>query len=199
MTDVRPATLEDVDLLARIAAAGFYDDPVMTWLVPDDRARLGRLTFMFGGLAQDMLPDRGLVHLADDSAAAFWRDPSFEHGRSAADRVEDSGGADHPFTPDELERLAILGSTMAANHPHEPHWYLNVVSTLPDHQGRGLGSSLLQSVLARCDEDGARAYLESTNPRNHTLYHRHGFVDAGVIELEGGPSLTKMWRDPRPA
>lgn len=56
---------------------------------------------------------------------------------------------------------------------------------------------MLQPVLERCDADGVRAYLESTNLRNHSLYHRQGFVDAGEIRLDGGPSLTPMWREPR--
>ena len=99
MSDVRPATLDDVDLLARIAAAGFYDDPVMSWLFPDDAVRLGRLTFMFSGLARDMLPDRGVVHLAGDASAAFWRDPTFEHGRTAADRAEAERRAAAPLHP----------------------------------------------------------------------------------------------------
>ena len=199
MPDVRPATLADVDRISRIAAAGFFDDPVMGWLFPDDGVRIERLRVLFGGLVRDTLPDRGTIHLADDACAAIWRDPSFEHGRMAADRVQDEVADDDPmpFTDDELARLTVLGAAMAASHPHDPHWYLNVVSTLPPRQGQGLGTAVLQPVLERCDAEGARAYLESTNPRNHTLYHRHGFVDAGEITIDGGPSLTPMWRDPR--
>ena len=199
MVDVRPATLDDVDRLGHIAAAGFYDDPVMTWVCPDDAVRLDRLIFVFTGLARDTLPGRGVVHLARDACVAFWRDPSFEHGRTARDRVADSeDDAASPFAADELERLAILGAAMMANHPHEPHWYLNVVSTMPQHQGEGLGAAVLRPVLERCDADGVRAYLESSNPRNLPFYRRHGFVDAGEISLEGGPALTKMWREPQP-
>jgi ribosomal protein S18 acetylase RimI-like enzyme len=201
MTDVRPATVDDIDALARIAAAGFYADPVMSWVLRDDARRREQLTFIFTTLARDMLPDRGTVHLAGGASAALWRDPSFEHGRTASDRVRDAdvGSADPgppPFAPDELERLGIVSEAMMANHPHEPHWYLNVLSTLPEQQGRGLGAAALRPVLDRCDADGTRAYLESTNPRNLTLYRRQGFVDAGEIALPGGPSMTAMWRDP---
>jgi ribosomal protein S18 acetylase RimI-like enzyme len=198
MVDVRPATLDDVDRLGRIAAAGFYDDPVMSWVFPDDAVRLDRLVFVFTGLSRDTLPGRGLVHRAGDACVALWRDPSFEHGRTARDRVADAEEeAAVPFAPDELERLAVLGAAMMANHPHEPHWYLNVVSTVPEHQGEGLGAAVLRPVLDRADAEVVRAYLESSNPRNLPFYRRHGFVDAGEIPLEGGPSLTKMWREPR--
>ncbi len=202
MTDVRPATLDDVDQLARIAAAGFYDDPVLSWIFRDDERRLDQVAFLMAGLARDMLPDRGTIHLAGDVCAAFWRDPTFVHGRSAADRVGDAAGdapeeQPMPFAPDELERLGILGEAMMTNHPHESHWYLNVVSTIPERQGQGLGTAVMQPVLERCDAEGARAYLESSNPRNLTLYRRNGFVDAGEIPLPDGPSLVMMWREPR--
>lgn len=198
MPEVRLATIDDAVLLAHIAAAGFYEDPVMRWLFQDDATRLEQLGFLFGGLVRDMLPSGGTVHLADAASVALWRAPEYQHGRMASDRVEDAiADAPSPFAPDELERLGVLGASMAANHPHEPHWYLNVVSTLPSHQGQGLGAAVLHPVLQICDAAGIRAYLESTNPRNRTLYRRQGFVDAGEIALEGGPNLMQMWREPR--
>jgi GNAT superfamily N-acetyltransferase len=200
MSDVRPASLDDVELLARIAAGGFYADPVLSWVFRDDDRRLDQLTFMFTGMVHDMLPDRGVVDLAGGACAAFWRPPDFEHGRMAADRVADAleePDAPAPFSADELERLGILGEVMRDHHPHEPHWYLNVVSTLPERQGRGLGAAALRPVLDRCDAEGTRAYLESTNPRNRTLYLREGFVEAGELQIPDGPAMLQMWRDPR--
>lgn len=196
MDDVRPATLDDSDLLASIAAAGFYDDPMFGWALRDDARRHDQLTYIFGGLAREMLPDRGVVHLAGGASAAFWRDPTFDH-RTASQAQADAAGGPVPFSDPEIERLLAIDAALLEHHPHEPHWYLNVVSTVPTDQGRGLGTAVLQPTLERCDADGVRAYLESTNPRNLTLYRRNGFVDAGEIRIEGGPSLTKMWREPR--
>jgi GNAT superfamily N-acetyltransferase len=197
----RLATLDDLDLLARVAAAGFYDDPVMRWVLPDDGRRLGQLAIMFRGLAEDTLPDRGVVHLAADASAAFWRRPDFEHGRMASDRLEDSGDTAPegrgPFDPDEVARLEVLGDAMRTAHPREPHWYLNVVATVPTHQGRGLGATVLRPVLEEADALGMPCYLESTNPRNRTLYYRQGFVDMGELPLDGGPTMLQMWREPR--
>jgi GNAT superfamily N-acetyltransferase len=193
VTEVRAATRDDIDRLGRIAAAGFYDDPVMAWAFPDPAVRLDRLVFMFTGLAADMVPDRGVVHLVDDATASFWRDPHFDH---AGNRGGDDGRP-MPYTDDELERLIVLGAAIHEHHPAEPHWYLNVLGTVPDRQGQGLGAAVIRPVLDRCDADGARAYLESSNPRNLPFYRRHGFEDAGEIRLEGGPSMTRMWREPR--
>lgn len=199
MSDVRAATADDIALVAQVAAAGFYSDPVLSWIFQDDHRRRAQLVHLFTGLARDMIPSGGTVHIAGDSSAALWRNPSYAHGRTSRDRVDDDAEPEGPelFAPDELERLAALGSAMMAAHPHEPHWYLNVVSTVPERQGQGLGAAVLQPVLARCDAEGHRAYLESSNPRNLSLYWRQGFVDTGEIRIDGGPSLTPMWREPR--
>jgi hypothetical protein len=41
------------------------------------------------------------------------------------------------------------------------------------------------------------AYLESSNPRNISLYERHGFEIIGLIQAGGSPTLTPMLRRPR--
>ena len=196
MADVRPASLKDLELLARIGAEGFALDPVLGWVFQDEATRPERLLHLFRGLVEDFLPDRGVVHLADGASAAFWREPSFADISTAADRIEEAGDDAPELDPDELERLAILGAAMEANHPDEPHWYLNVVSTLPSRQSQGLGAAVLRPVLERADADGVPCYLESTNPRNRTLYYRNGFLDRGEIPLDGGPSMLAMWREP---
>jgi GNAT superfamily N-acetyltransferase len=194
---VRAGEPGDEALVARVGAAAFHDDPVMGWALPDPSTRPARLRAMFGVPAADMLAGRGTVHVCGDAAVALWRDPSFAHGGPRVVNDEAAAVAFAEFAPDELERLAVLGVAMQATHPHEPHWYLNILATEPHRQGHGLGAAVLAPVLAACDAEGHRAYLESTNPRNLAFYRRMGFVDAAEIDLPGGPSLTAMWREPR--
>jgi GNAT superfamily N-acetyltransferase len=202
--EARLATLDDRALLARVAAAAFYDDPVMSWVFQDPADRLAKLEDIFGGVVDDFFPDRGVVQVVDDASVAFWRGPDFDHHPQPSEATGDPPPAGsppaevvNPYTDEELERLVVLGAAMDASHPHEVHWYLNVVGTAPDRQGRGLGAVVLQPVLDRCDADGHRAYLESTNPRNRSLYRRHGFIEADEIPVGDGPPMVQMWRDPR--
>ena len=86
---------------------------------------------------------------------------------------------------------------MAAFHPHEPHWYLPLIGVYPASQGQGVGNALMTHALARCDRDGVAAYLESTNPRNVSLYRRHGFEPLGEIRAGDAPPLVPMLRKRR--
>jgi GNAT superfamily N-acetyltransferase len=190
-TSVAPqrATLADVETVGRIAAAGFYDDPIQTWILPDPATRLELGQLVFTGLAADFLPDRGTIHVLEDACTALWRAPGFV---DSSDEPPDL-----PIPDESNERLRVLVAAMAAAHPHQPHWYLNILSTVPERQGAGLGHRTMEPVLRICDSEGAPAYLESSNPRNMSLYQRNGFVQTGEITLPDGPSLYPMWRDPR--
>ena len=86
---------------------------------------------------------------------------------------------------------------MGRYHPSEPHWYLPLMGVDPFHQGRGLGSALMQHALVPCDRDHALAYLESTNPKNIPLYERHGFELLGTIQVGTSPPIFPMLRKPR--
>jgi len=90
-----------------------------------------------------------------------------------------------------------LAKVEGAHPRHRPHYYLAILGTRPDHQGKGIGSALLRPVLAKCDEEGVGAYLESSKERNIAFYARHGFEVTGEIHLPKGPTIWPMWRDPR--
>jgi len=67
----------------------------------------------------------------------------------------------------------------------------------PAHQGRGYGDALMSYALRRCDRDHLPAYLESTNPRNVSLYRRHGFEPLGSIQVGSSPTMVPMFRAAR--
>jgi GNAT superfamily N-acetyltransferase len=63
-------------------------------------------------------------------------------------------------------------------------------------QRRGLGSELLQPVLARCDAEQKLAYLETARAENLPFYARHGFRVVHVLDEPGFPKLWLMLREP---
>jgi ribosomal protein S18 acetylase RimI-like enzyme len=82
-------------------------------------------------------------------------------------------------------------------HPAEPHWYLPMIGVDPARQGGGVGSALMAEALKVIDRNGAMAYLESSNPRNISLYKRHGFEVIGEIQSGSSPIVRPMLRKAR--
>lgn len=192
--DARIAGGSDAAEVGRVLAAGFADDPVLTWVF-EQPGRPAKAAAFFGFLAREALVPLGATYLLPGSCAA-WVPPGTPSW--PPDRVERFGAElGQVCTADEFARLGVLDDATREHHPPDPLWYLWFIGTVPAAQGQGRGAALLRRSLAVVDEARLPAYLESSNPRNVSLYQRHGFESVGLIEVPDGPTLTKMWRQPR--
>ena len=194
--EVRHATAADAPALAATLARAFDDDPVMSWFFPHAERRAGRNRRFFAMRLRQLLP-HGETYTVDGAAgAALWAAPD----RWRVGRVEEVRMA-VALLPALWRRLGpVLQGVEAIEraHPETPHYYLAVLGTDPDAQGRGIGSALLQPTLESCDRDDVPAYLESSKERNVDFYARHGFRVLEELRLPEGPPVWPMWREPRP-
>jgi len=193
--EVCEARAEDVPALAQALWRAFHDDPVQRWLFPGGRAYARRGRGNFELLVERTL-EVGLVHTTPGrEGAALWLPP----GR---DLLEGPGGTWFGWQSLLALRGAVVRgarffAALARHHPREPHWYLPVLGTAPEHQGRGVGSALLRALLARADAEGVIAYLESSKERNLPFYRGHGFEVVEELRVPGGPPVWPMRRTPR--
>lgn len=99
-------------------------------------------------------------------------------------------------TADDFHELMARFETA---HPRdEPHYYLSLLATHPQHRGGGIGMWLLAHDLALIDAEHRAAYLESSNPANDDRYRKLGFEQLGEFSYPGGgPVVTTMWRPAR--
>jgi ribosomal protein S18 acetylase RimI-like enzyme len=197
VTDIWLAAAGDVITVGRVFGLGFEDDPVLSWVFRDP-GRLVKLTAMFTFLLEDDFVPPGTTWMTEGAGAA-WRPPeASERDDAHLDRFFTAMAA-AAASDDDFRRLAVMGQAVEAAHPVEPHWYLGVIATLPDHRGRGLGSALLAASLEVVDATHQPAYLESSNPRNISLYERHGFEVTGRIEIDTADDvfMTAMRRPAR--
>jgi len=190
----------DIRELSRTMARAFYDDPVMIWLIADQKARTAHLYRLFATITRHHHLARGGVEVACDGpgigAAALWDPP---------DQWQETRWALLAQTPAFLRVFGLrtamargLQELMKRSHPEEPHWYLAAIGSDPMVRGKGFGQVLMESRLDRVDAEHAPAYLESTKHENIAYYQRFGFEVTGEIVLpEGGPTMWPMWRAPR--
>jgi GNAT superfamily N-acetyltransferase len=195
--DIRRVGTSDLIEIAATVAAGFFDDPVTRWLVPDADQRRRLVQPMFELYVQPYLPLGESYLTADGHGAAVWMLP---HQQLMSPEQEEAfGAALVDLVPADVAARAFqLAEVFAEHHPEEPLYYCQFLSTVPAFQGRGIGSMFLHEMLGRADREGMPAYHEATSPRNRALYERHGYVNQGEFQLPaGGPTLWRMWRDPR--
>lgn len=191
-TEIHSAIPDEMPHAVAAIVAAFLTDPLarFAWPSPHDHLRAMPLAaHEFAGRSFE----HGTAYVsADFCGTALWLPPGVHPNGEALERVfRDTA------KPEHLDDLLATFETMEQWHPDEPHWYLPIVGVEPNAQGKGLGAELMRHAVARCDQEKALAYLESSNPRNISLYLRHGFEVMGEIRVGAAPLVTPMLRRPR--
>jgi GNAT superfamily N-acetyltransferase len=186
---VRSATEAERTAVIDIVTLAFSTDPLARWAIPHPPhylAAMPRIADAFGG--------SGLAHgstyvLEGYQGAALWLPPGVDPDAERLLAITSE------YVQGKLrEEFFGVFEQMGSYHPHEAHWYLPLIGVDPARQGRGYGAALMRHATSRCDAEGALAYLESSNPRNISLYERHGFEVLGTIQVGGSPPVTPMLR-----
>ena len=189
----------DLDTAVAVLARAFDADPVTDWFLRADARRSEALRGMFTGILGGWALALGQTYLAaDGGACALFLPPDPEvQGRSVRDWLELAWRILPTTGVARLGRGLRLIHTMDSHHPRQPpHYYLWFLGVHPARAGLGVGSILLDAVLARYDREGVPTYLENSNPRNRRFYERHGYRSRGEYRpLGGGPPLDPMWRE----
>ena len=191
-TAVRLAAMEEHPMVVHTIVLAFAADPVIRWCWPEAHQYLESMPAFTVAFAGGGFRDGSAYTTDGHGGAALWLPPDVHPDDNAVgDIVDQTVGR-------SLRRdLQTLMGKMAASHPDGPHWYLPMIGVDPAYQNKGLGAALLRHALERCDREDLPAYLESTNPRNISLYLRHGFVAVGEIQAGSSPTVVPMLRLPR--
>ncbi|GAB6903745.1 GNAT family N-acetyltransferase [Kineosporia succinea] len=157
------ATPADRPAVVRMLVAAFVTDPFLRLAFPDDAEYPAGAEAFFGHLF-DQRVGHGTVWIADGgTAAALWEPPGIT--------------LKPELRLDEPARSRMRAYDDAVHHalPAEPFFYLGVLGTHPDHQGRGHGRAVMAAGLEEAARQNLPAYLETTNPGNVALYERAGW------------------------
>jgi ribosomal protein S18 acetylase RimI-like enzyme len=143
------------------------------------------------GFAGAAFANESAYHIGADAGAALWLPSGIHFDEDALTSLFNRN-----LAKDKVENAFAFFEQMGKYHPEEPHWYLPLIGVDPLHQGHGYGSALMKHALQHCDQEKKLAYLESSNPRNLSLYIRHGFEIIGTIRVADSPPMIPMLRKP---
>lgn len=164
----------------QMLARAFLVDPAYTALFPNEAERAPALQRLFGAVVGYSLV-YGLVHTTPAvEGAACWLSPG--NTEITLWRMLRTGlglqRAVARFNPQARQEFLAALAYMDEIHKRKapgPHWYLWALGVDPDCQGQGVGSRLLQPVLAQADREGVPCYLETQTERNVAFYQKRGF------------------------
>ena len=192
---------KQVEDAGRVLNRAFWDDPAAMYVIPDDATRSEKLTwFMTQAASYADLFGEPYTTAENVDGAALWLKPG--EWEMPEERMAEAGFGDLPevLGEDGYERFGNMFGYMEELHQRdasEPHWYLFILGVEPARQGQGVGSSLIQPILRRADEDGLPCYLETMKARNVPFYQKHAFqVVVDEFVPSGGPRLWTMKRNP---
>ncbi len=191
----RPATVDDLGLVTETLTLAFLHDPVWSVALARPDGATAHHAAYWQLYVEGALRYSTVFMTVDASAASVWIPPDgTELSNAGEEALEQLVKA--TLEPAAVRAILELWERFAASHPHdEPHAYLSLLATHPDHRGQGIGQRLLAEGLARWDAAGVPAYLESTNPGNDHRYERAGFRRLGGFRavLDDAP-ISTMWR-----
>lgn len=197
MRAMRTLDPSEVPAAAALLARAFDADPMFRFLYPEDSKRAGWLRWMMGVTLRQGVRD-GVVFAVDDGDELAGAATCVAPGRWPLGgwSFVRAGLALPPSLPTwrSLREGVAVDRAVLARHPPVPHWYIYVLGVDPAVAGRGHGGALLRHVTAQADESSVVAHLETTNPKNLTLYRKFGFEVVEELSIGDAPPAWIMTR-----
>jgi ribosomal protein S18 acetylase RimI-like enzyme len=193
----RRASPADADLVTAIIALAFANDPLWSRALARADGRTDHHAAFWHVYVDGALRYPWTWIAGDGEATSIWIPPG---GTELSDDQEEQLEelVQQHLGPGASDYRELLSRFDAAHPRAEPHYYLTLLGTHPDHRGKGIGMRLLAHDLELIDAQHLPAYLESSNPANNHRYESVGFEAVGEFSFPGnGPTVTTMWRTAR--
>ena len=186
---------------AAVLARAFYDDPMMMFIFPEDVRRARLLPWYMGvWIRYGHMYGEDTTTGGKIEGAAVWFPP--ESFQVTPVRIIRAGIIAMPLRlgPAAFGRFMRIANCLEELHKRDVpprHLYLLFLGVDPPCQRDGVGSALLQPMLAYADAESLPCYLETTKDTNVPFYRKHGFEVASEADLpSGGPHFWTMKREP---
>lgn len=191
---IRPAGRDEADTIAAVITEAFLSIPPTEWLLPDPVVR----SCVFP-LYLRIFIDHALTHGQVDVATATGTDTPLATAiwwRNAFQPAEYTRRLAEVMPRHSLARFGIYDGYRESRHPTSPHCYLAFAATLPEHQGRGIGTHLVSHRLHQLDANGEASFLIATSEDAARLCRRLGYEDRTPYQLPCGPCMYPQVRAP---
>ncbi|MFN7259850.1 MAG: GNAT family N-acetyltransferase [Cyclobacteriaceae bacterium] len=189
MENVRKATRKDKQAIVGILTQAFWNEPHINWFAGTHNNKKQRVEALMSFVFEKRLPNGEVFITNDSQAVAVWRNDT-------ATKFSIS------LTLEYLKFLWIYGykrvmdinryeKSVHSRYPKDKsNYYLWMLGTSNQSQGKGLGSHLMNYMLRDAAKNGIDTYLETATESNVALYQHKGFELYDQMEVVGEPNIT---------
>ena len=167
---------------------GFSADPFQRWLMPDPTTYYRNFKLTIDSACKQSFGVDGVYGDESNYGTAVWFPPKFDVDYSETARTLND-------LPKNITKEAFKVFEELIKARVNDAWYLEYLAVDPSKQGTGLGSLILKESLKVIDDLNEAAYLESSNPKNMSLYERYGFRFVKKIQVGTSPEINTMYRE----
>ena len=190
MSEIRHYSEEEQSIAVNILLLAFASDPFQRYLMPGPSIYFQNSTIWFNNIVSQSISIQALLGTENHSGVAVWFPPEHLVQFEAIEKT-------YKDFPDSIHQdIFKYFAEFEKNKPKDA-WYLEYLGVDPRSQSLGLGSLILKDSLSKIDDRHQPAYLESSNPRNMSLYERHGFKTVNKFQFGEGPLIHTMFREAR--
>ena len=186
---MRKAGSKDKNIVVNILTVSFINDPHLNWILEQSKNR-NKLKYTMEYIFEETLR-KGEIYLSDDNTAtALWNSEKEE--KFSFHLILRDLSFLFRIGIKTIIRIMTTEKLTHNQYPkNEEYYHLYLIGVLPEVQGKGLASSLMNPIIENMNIKSIPIYLETANPKNVEIYKKKGFIVFYTMQC-GNTSLYFM-------
>ena len=186
---LRKAEYKDKAVVTNILEVSFKNDPQVNWYLEESRNR-NKLNILIDYVFEETIR-KGEIYLSEDNmAAALWNSDKKE--KFSLNYIFRNLSFLFRIGIKSTIRILKMNNLAYSQYPkNRSYSHLHLIGVLPEAQGKGLASSLMNPILAEKKANKIPVYLETANQKNVEIYKRKGFRVINTFQTEN-PTIYCM-------
>jgi len=177
--------LTDSSRCARVCAHAFYNDPLDKYFFPDEANRISKQQQLYRFFLRINAYNTIRVSSPKLESLLVVEQP-FQHRMEMSISTSISGLSLIRVGVASLSKMIhyqLRTKALRNTLVQDPYWYLALIATSPEHQGKGFARALLLPLLLEAEKNRESFFLETNNSRNLSFYEKLGFriIDAHTM------------------
>ena len=171
--DIKKATIKDHETVVKVLCTAFKQDPHMTWLLEKSN-HPKKLEIMMSYLFHKTLSIGTIYLTSDNQAVALWKSENQE--QLSWEYIKRNFMFLLKIGLPSVLRILENEKFTYRQYPKKCHYFhLYLIGVLPENQGKGYASKLINPIVEEMSLKSIPVYLETANAVNIRIYEKKGF------------------------